>query len=98
MQIFPVVNGYLPTFLSFALIRFQKKVSASLCFCIHCIHSRACSFNGWAKELKLAQVNGLTGKTLAPLTKGLAKGAGILWLITCLLFLVTAVALLIKED
>jgi hypothetical protein len=55
-------------------------------------------FMGFAKELKLAQVNGLTGKTLVPLTEGLSKGVGVLWLITCLLFLISAAAFLIRKE
>ena len=53
---------------------------------------------GFAKELKLAQVTGLTGKTLVPLTDGLAKGIGLLWLVTCLLFLFSVLSFLLKKD
>lgn len=42
---------------------------------------------GFAKELKLAEVNQLTGVTLFPLNGGARQLAGVLWLIACLLLL-----------
>lgn len=50
--------------------------------------------NGW----KLAEIKEFTGKTLFPLTAGLSKAAGALWLSACLLFAVSAFSFLMKHD
>ncbi|MGE5431182.1 MAG: DUF6544 family protein [Syntrophomonadaceae bacterium] len=53
---------------------------------------------GFLKEWKLAEVKELTGKTIFPLSAGLAKAAGALWLITCLIFAVSAFSYLMEQD
>jgi hypothetical protein len=52
----------------------------------------------FAKEFKLSQMGLLTGKTLVQFTEGLAKGVGLLWLVTCLLFILAAAFFLLKKD
>lgn len=53
---------------------------------------------GFIKEFKLAAVGQFTGKTLFPLPGGLAKTAGILWLLAALLFVAAAGAFFLKKD
>ncbi|HEX2869112.1 MAG TPA: DUF6544 family protein [Ignavibacteriales bacterium] len=52
---------------------------------------------GFLKEWKIAEVKELTGKTIFPLPAGLAKGAGALWLLTCIMFAVSAFSYLMKQ-
>lgn len=53
---------------------------------------------GFLKEWKIAEVKELTGKTIFPMSRGLAKGAGVLWLLTGILFAISAVTYLMKLD
>jgi hypothetical protein len=53
---------------------------------------------GFVKEWQLARINELDGKTLFPISGGLAKIMGVVWLLTCLLFLVSAGACLLRKD
>jgi hypothetical protein len=53
---------------------------------------------GFLKEWKLAEVKELSGKTTIPLSGGLSKLAGLLWLVTCVLFLLSAFLYLAKQD
>lgn len=50
------------------------------------------------KEWKLAQVKQLAGESLIPLSGSLAKIVGILWLTTCLLFIVSAGKYLLRKE
>jgi len=53
---------------------------------------------GFVKEWKLAQVKQLTEETLISLSGGLSKIVGILWLIACLLFILSGVAYLLRKE
>jgi len=55
---------------------------------------------GFVKEWKLAQVKQLTGETLhtISLLGGLSKIIGILWVIACLLFILSAVTYLLRKE
>jgi len=53
---------------------------------------------GFVKEWQFAKVSQLTGKTLISLSGNLSKTAGVLWLFTCILFIVSASAYLLKKD
>ncbi|MBM4176164.1 MAG: hypothetical protein FJ213_08325 [Ignavibacteria bacterium] len=53
---------------------------------------------GFVKEFKLAEVSQLSGKTLFPLTTLSAKAAGLFWLISCLLFAISAGMYLFEKD
>jgi hypothetical protein len=53
---------------------------------------------GFVKEWKLTQVKQLTGETLISLSGSLSKITGILWLITCLLFITSAATYLLRKE
>jgi len=53
---------------------------------------------GFLKEWNLAKVRQLTGETLIPLSGGLSKPVGILWLVVCLLFVSSAATYLLKKE
>lgn len=53
---------------------------------------------GFVKEWKLAQVKQLTGETLISLSGSLSKTLGILWLIACLLFIISAAKYLLRKE
>ncbi|MCU7491946.1 MAG: hypothetical protein HF310_10650 [Ignavibacteria bacterium] len=52
---------------------------------------------GFLKEWKISEVKELTGKTLFPMTAAMAKAAGLLWLLTCILFAAAAISYLMKQ-
>ncbi|MDK2984285.1 MAG: hypothetical protein PWP19_1763 [Thermococcaceae archaeon] len=53
---------------------------------------------GFVKEWNLAEVKQLTGNTLIPLSGGLSKIAGILWLAAGLLFIASAATYLLRKE
>lgn len=53
---------------------------------------------GFVKEWNLAKVKQLTGETLIPLSNGLDKIVGLLWLTTSLLFISSGVIYILKRD
>jgi hypothetical protein len=53
---------------------------------------------GFAKEWKLTATTPLTGKTLMPLSENVAKLSGLLWLLSCILFLIVVFGFLFKKE
>jgi|GEM_PF-1798976 hypothetical protein len=53
---------------------------------------------GFVKEWNLAQVKQLSGEMLISLSGSLAKIAGLLWLIGCLLFITSAVTYMLRKE
>lgn len=53
---------------------------------------------GFTKEWQLAEIEQLTGRTLIPLSDSSGKIVGLLWLLTALIFVVTAVGYLMKKE
>jgi hypothetical protein len=53
---------------------------------------------GFAKEWRLAAVSQLKGDTLIPLTGGLARVVGLLWLLACLLLLFATLTYLVRKE
>jgi hypothetical protein len=53
---------------------------------------------GFVTGLGIAEVKGMTNNTLIPLSQQLLKGYGILWLVACVLFLITAIGLSLNKD
>ena len=53
---------------------------------------------GFAKNLNLAGVGGLSGKTIVPLSKTMVKVAGFIWLTACLFFAASAIGLILGKQ
>lgn len=53
---------------------------------------------GFVGELRLAEINKFSGKTIVPLSPALKKIAGLFWGLTCLLFIISGVSFLLETN
>ncbi len=53
---------------------------------------------GFVKEWNLAEIKGMSGKTTFPLSGSTAKAIGILWIVACILIIISMILFLLKID